>query len=267
MKLHLLTTALSFAALVPAAVAGARKPTIVLLHGAFQDGSSTWSRVKPALEAKGYKVVIVDLPGRGGDRTDPHALTQEVYRETVLKAVRAEKDPVVLVGHSFGGITITNVAEAAPDHIQSLVYLSAYLPQNGESLQSLAKQDPGSGLSKQGNLIFPPDYATASIADGAKADIFANDATGADRDAIVASLIAEPAAPQGVPVKVSEANFGRVRKFYIETLQDHAVTPTLQEQMISHAAVVKVYKIDAGHASYITKPNEVADAIADAASH
>jgi hypothetical protein len=68
-------------------------------------------------------------------------------------------------------------------------------------------------------------------------------------------------------VKVTDANFGRVRKFYIQTLQDHAVTPTLQTQMISHASIVKVTKIDAGHASYITKPHEVATAIEYAASH
>lgn len=194
--MHLLAATLSIATLAPTAL-GAEKPTIVLLHGAFQDGRSTWSRVQPELEAKGYKVLVVNLPGRDGDGADPHTLTPAIYRDTVLKAIEAEKDPVVLVGHSFGGITITNVAEAAPDRIKALVYLSAYLPQNGESLQSLAKQDPASGLSKPGNLVFPADYATATIAESAKADVFANDATGDDRASIVASLIPEPAGPQG----------------------------------------------------------------------
>ncbi len=268
MKSHLVSAIFSFAAVAPALPAfAAAKPTIVLVHGAFQDGQSTWSKVKPELEANGYKVVAVTLPGRDGDGADPHTLTVEMYRDTVLKAIQAEKDPVVLVGHSFGGITITNVAEAAPDKIRALVYLSAYLPQNGESLQSLAKQDPDSGLAKPGNLVFAPDYSTAAIADSAKADTFANDAHGADRDAIVASLIPEPAGPQGVGVKVTDANFGRVRKFYIQTLQDHVVTPGLQTQMISHSSIVKVTKIDAGHASYITKPKEVAAAIEYAAGH
>jgi pimeloyl-ACP methyl ester carboxylesterase len=268
MKSHLVSAIFSLAAALPTVPAfAAAKPTIVLVHGAFQDGQSTWSKVRPALEEKGYKVVVVTLPGRDGDGADPHTLTLEIYRDTVLKAIQAETNPVVLVGHSFGGITITNVAEAAPDKIKALVYLSAYLPQNGESLQSLSKQDPESGLAKPGNLIFPPDYSTATIADSAKADVFANDAQGADRDAIVASLIPEPAGPQAVGVKITDANFGRVRKFYIETLQDHAVTPSLQTQMISHASIVKVTKIDAGHASYITKPKEVAAAIEYAASH
>lgn len=64
---------------------------------------------------------------------------------------------------------------------------------------------------------------------------------------------------------MTSANFGRVPKYYIETLRDHAVTPGLQEQMIAHGDVKKVIKIDAGHASYVTKPHEVAAAIEYAA--
>jgi pimeloyl-ACP methyl ester carboxylesterase len=246
---------------------GMSKPTIVLLHGAFQNGYATWHKVMPELDLKGYKVIIVTLPGRDDDGKDPKTLSTEIYRDAVLKKITGETDPVVLVGHSFGGITISNVAEAAPDKIKALVYLSAYLPRDGEALMTLAQTDRDSYLGKPGNLILSPDYALASIQDDQKANIFANDAMATERTEIVASLIPEPAGPQGIPVKLTEANFGRVPKFYVETTQDHCVSPYLQEQMIAHTQLVKVTKIEAGHASYITQPKAVAAAILEAAEY
>jgi pimeloyl-ACP methyl ester carboxylesterase len=267
MQYGLIHSVIACAMAVPAVSAfGKSKPTIVLVHGAFQDGQNTWARVRPLLETDGYKVIVVTLPGRDNDGSDPKTLTTDLFRDTVLKAIANETAPVVLVGHSFGGITISNVAEAAPDKIKSLVYLSAYLPQDGQSLMDLAKTDRDSHMGKPGNLVLAPDYSTASIYPDARADIFANDANDADRTVIVNSLIPEAAAPQGMPVKLTSANWGRVPKFYLETTQDHCVSPYLQEQMISHAKLVKVTKIDAGHASYITKPKDVVAGIEYAAT-
>jgi len=243
------------------ASAASDKPTIVLVHGAFQDGKNTWSRVAPRLNAKGYKTFVVTLPGRDHDGVDVGKLSLEIYRDTVVKEMNATKDPVILVGHSFGGITISNVAEAAPDKIKALVYLSAYLPGDGQSLQSLAATDTDSGLAVPGNFILSADYRLASIKDEAKADIFANDANAPDRAAIVASLIPEPAGPQTVAVKLSAERFGKVSKYYIETTKDHCVSPALQERMIKATPVKAVFKLDAGHASYITRPDELADII------
>ena len=165
--------------------------TIVLVHGAFQNASG-WSRVKTKLEADGCKVVTVNLPGRDGDGTDPHKLTTDDYKQAVLRVVSAEATPVILVGHSFGGITISNVAEAAPEKIAALVYLSAFLPKNGESLQSLSQTDADSALGKDGNFVVSPDYSYASIKAEHAAELFGNDAIDGDREAIGKSLIRDP---------------------------------------------------------------------------
>lgn len=240
---------------------GAEKPTIVLVHGAFQDAASTWSKVEPDLKAKGYKVLTVNLPGRDGDPTDPRKLTTEEYKQTVLDAISGQRAPVVLVGHSFGGITISNVAEAAPEKIKALVYLSAYLPKDGDSLQSLSQTDANSNLAKDGNFVVSPDYKYASVKAEHGADLFGNDADGALQEAIGKSLIQEPLAPMANAVKLTSARFGKIPKYYVETMRDVVVSPSLQERMIKGAAVKTVFKVDAGHASYATRPHEVARAI------
>lgn len=239
------------------------KQVVVLVHGAFQD-AGTWSKVEAGLEAKGCRVIRVNLPGRDGDSVDPQKLTIEDYKQAVLKAISAEKQPVILVGHSFGGITISNVAEARPDKIKALIYLSAYLPKNGESLQSLSQTDQDSKLGKDGNFVVSPDYKYASIKPENAADVFANDALGGDREAIAKSLIREPLAPMANPVKLTAAQFGRVPKYYIETTQDVVVSPALQERMMRGVEIKRVFKIDAGHASYITQPRQVTAAILQA---
>lgn len=87
--------------------------TIVLVHGAFQN-STCWSRLETRLAAAGQKVATINLPGCDGDSIDPHKITTEDYKDAVLAALAKIQQAVVLVGHSFGGITVSNVAEAVP---------------------------------------------------------------------------------------------------------------------------------------------------------
>jgi pimeloyl-ACP methyl ester carboxylesterase len=237
--------------------------TIALVHGAWQD-ATCWARVTPLLEAAGHSVIAVNLPGRSGDPTPTTELTQALYRDAVLAAIPAAASPVVLVGHSFGGITVANVAEAAPERVARAVFLSAFVPQNGESLQSLAMTDSDSLTGQYFRLT--PDYQYSSVADEGKAAIFANDASAADAALIVSSLIPEPAGPQGVPVQVTAARFGRVPKAYIRTARDVVVSPMLQDRMLAAAGITDVLTIDAGHAAYITQPAATAHAILAAAS-
>jgi pimeloyl-ACP methyl ester carboxylesterase len=242
----------------------ASKPTIVLVHGAFQTAAG-WDRVRAKLESKGFAVVAVDLPGRDGDSTSIDQITPDLYKAKILEVVNAQKGPVVLVGHSFGGIQISNVAEAAPDKIKALVYLSAFLPQSGESLVSLSKTDKDSLLGVPGNFVVSADYKYGSIKDEARADIFANDATPSDRRLIVNSLIKEPLGPQGAPVTLTAERFGTVKKYYIETLEDKCVSPYLQTQMIQRVKIQRLFKVNGGHAFYITQPDQVAKDIVQAA--
>jgi pimeloyl-ACP methyl ester carboxylesterase len=115
--------------------------TFVLVHGSWH-GAWCWHRVVPELEALGHRVLAPDLPGHGDDATAPAQLTLKAYAECVATVICSATEPVVLVGHSFAGIVISQVAELVPERISRLVYLTAFLPANGQSLSRLATADP-----------------------------------------------------------------------------------------------------------------------------
>src|SRR5438309_10419008 len=127
----------------------AAKPTIVLVHGAFADGSS-WSRVIPILQRDGYTVIAVQNPLT--------SLAADV--ETTKRVVDAQKGPVVLVGHSYGGAVITQAA-AGSSNVKALVYVAAFAPEVGEPIGKFGEQYPaplGTGFrpDKAGFLYIDP---------------------------------------------------------------------------------------------------------------
>ena len=136
----------------------------------------------------------------------------------------------------------------------------------GESTQALSVTDQDSRFGKDGNFIVSPDYKYASIKAENAAGIFGNNAQDGDRDVIAKSLIPEPLAPMTNPAKLTAERFGRVPKFYIETAKDLVVSPALQERMIQQAGIPLVFKINAGHASYVTRPDDVVSAILNGAN-
>ncbi|MEM8858336.1 MAG: alpha/beta fold hydrolase [Chloroflexota bacterium] len=228
---------------------------IVLVHGAWQDGSS-WVQVQQELEANGHTVSAVTLPGRDGE--DAGAQTLEGYRDAVIAEVESYDEPVILVGHSFGGMTISAVAEAIPDQIASLVYLAAYLPSDGDSLLTLSEEDHISVLGEEGNLNFSEDSAVASVTPEKFAELFCPDCSDASIEAVTASAVGEPAAPLAQPISLTDENFGAVSKAYILTSQDIVVGTQLQVMMLANTPVDQIFVLDTGHAPYVTAAAEIA---------
>ena len=109
--------------------------TYVLVHGAWA-GKFAWDKVKPLLEKDGSKVVTLDLPAHGDDNTPIAGITMQNYVDAVVNLIDKQEGKVILVGHSMGGMVISQVAENIPGKIDKLVYLSAYLPANGQSLHT-----------------------------------------------------------------------------------------------------------------------------------
>jgi len=257
MKLSLAALALSALAFGTTAVA-AQKPPIVLVHGAFED-AQVWGHVTAKLQTDGYKVVAVELPGRPGAPAAPDKVSLDLYRDTVVTALNTFHRPAVVVGHSFGGIVISAAAEQAPKQIKTLVYLAAYLPQDGDSLVSLAQRDPDAKIGP--HLQIQKDKGIASIEYSARADLFANGGPDGLRKAIPDLILDEPLAPLATPVKLTAANFGKVDKAYIHTAFDQVISPAYQAQMVAATPVRVQYTLQTGHTPFLTDPDGLANDI------
>ncbi len=229
--------------------------TIVLVHGAWSDATA-WQAVVPLLKAQGHEVIAVNLPGHGSDATSFTNISLQSYVDAVKNAIGDRKN-VVLVGHSMAGIVISEVAEEIPGQIKELVYLAAYLLQNGESLLSLAKQDADSHIGKY--LQIDQANGSANVAKDGVIDVFAADAPAQVGDYIANNIKPEPLAPLATPVTLTDANFGSVKKVYIHTTDDHAVSFTLQKTMVkNNGHVSKEYSLPSSHTPFISMPDKLA---------
>ena len=233
------------------------RPTYVLVHGAWTS-SAGLEGVKALLEKAGEKVVLVSLPGHGDDQTPPNTLTMDVYRDKTIEAINSIQGKVILVGHSMAGMIISEVAEKIPNRIDKLIYLAAYLPANGQSLLDLASTDKDSYL---GTALLPSeDKLTIGIKQDVIVSAFCQDAPDGVKQYVVAHFRAEPAIPLTNKVTLTAENFGRLPKYYIHTLQDHAVSLALQNTMVAAAPNVrKEYSLDSSHTPFLSMPDQLAD--------
>ncbi len=154
----------------------------------------------------------LDLPGHGRDKTPLREITLAAYTNRVREAIDAHAEPVILVGHSLGGIVITQVAEERPDKIQRLVYLTALLPRNGETARLFAQIESDSLLVP--NLVVKREQGYQTFKEGAPLE---------DADRAISLLVPQPLAPGGTPVSITAERFGRVPRVYIECLLDRAI--------------------------------------------
>jgi pimeloyl-ACP methyl ester carboxylesterase len=224
------------------------------VHGAWH-ASWCWEKVVPLLEEAGHEVVTVDLPGHGGDDTPVSEVTLAAYAERVAAVLDEQPEPVVLVGHSMGGIVISEAAERRPEKIRLLVYLTGFLLPNGRSLLETAQTDEESLVFS--NADVNEEKGIIRIREDAVRDVFYGDCSEEDVEKAKARLIPQPIAPFATPVGVSEEKFGRVRRAYIECLRDRAIGPATQKRMYTGLPCEKVVSIETSHSPFLSAPEEL----------
>lgn len=241
--------ALSLATVVADTSAQATPATknVVLVHGGFVDGSG-WQGVHDVLKAKGYNVTIVQNPTTS--LADDVAFTR--------RAIAQQDGPVVLVGHSYGGVV---VSEAGTDpKVKSVVYIAAFAPDAGESVSSLiANPPPGADVPP----ILPPVDGFLLLDKAKFAESFA-----ADVDAKTAAFMANSQVPWGVAAltgAVSSPAWKVKPSFYLVATDDRMIPPPAQRQMAKRAGAT-VTETKGSHALHVSKPKVVADIIEQAAA-
>ena len=243
------------AELVVEAMSEARSkyPTYVLVHGAWAD-ESAWGFVRNQLAVQA-NVVVVNLPAHGIDLTPATAVSLNDYVKNVTDVINQQSGKVILVGHSMAGVVVSQVAENIPSKIDKVIYVSAYLPKNGEDVLSLSGQDQ---LSKVGGALeFTPDYSAASIKKEMIAPAVCADCPDYMKEVLVKYHKAEPAKPLGEKVSLTAKNFGSVPKYYIHTSRDAAVGYDLQKQMVKDNGTIKqTFLMNTSHLPFVVQPQE-----------
>lgn len=219
---------------------------VVLVHGGFVDGSG-WQKVYKLLKKGGYNVTIVQNPTIS--LADDVAITK--------RAIAQQDGPVVLVGHSYGGVV---VSEAGTDpKVQSLVYIAAFAPDKGESVQTLiANPQPGAPQPP----ILPPQNGFLFLDRAKFAAAFAGDVS-ADE----ANFMADSQVPWGVEAlggAVVDPAWKTKPSWYLIATEDHMIPPPAQQMMAKRAGAT-VVEVPGSHAIYVSKPEAVAKLIEQAA--
>ncbi|MGW3242439.1 alpha/beta fold hydrolase [Streptomyces sp. NPDC001070] len=229
-------------------------PTVVLVHGAFADASS-WSPVVERLRNAGYKVVAPANPLRG-------LISDSTYIASVLKSIDG---PIVLAGHSYGGAVISGAAAGNPD-VKALVYVSAFMPDTGETLGGLASKFAPSDLASAQR---PVPYRDGS---GSGTDVYIRDAAfrkvfAADLPTSMTRLMAAEQRPIALRAFTDEAPWAAWRtipSWALVASGDHAINPDL-ERFEAKRAGSHTVEIDSSHVAMISHPDTVVRMIREAA--
>jgi pimeloyl-ACP methyl ester carboxylesterase len=229
--------------------------TFVLIHGAWH-GAWCWHKTTPLLEAAGHRVIAPDLPSMGKDVTPASVITLDYWSRFVADLIARESDPVVLVGHSRGGIVISQAAELVPGRIHRLVYLAGFMLRAGETLAASANQDTDSLVPP--NMIPAASGVTCVVRSSVLRDTFYGDCSDADFEFARDHLTPEPLKPLVTPLQLTDARYGRVPRAYIETAHDRAVTPAAQKCMQAASPCERVFTLDTDHSPFLCQPGSLA---------
>jgi pimeloyl-ACP methyl ester carboxylesterase len=230
-----------------ASAAEAAKPAIVLVHGAFANASG-WNRVIAILQGDGYEVVGVENP----------LVSLQGDIAATRRTVAAIDGPVVMVGHSYGGVVISGAAAGNPS-VKALVFVAAIAPEPGEAVNALFAKYPSesSAATKQdasGFLTVDPKRFGA---------LFAGDLPAAESALLAATQ--KPIRAGNFAATLRDAAWKTIPSWYVVAKQDRALNPDL-ERFYAKRMGAKTSEVDGSHFIFLSHPREIARVIEEAAA-
>lgn len=238
--------------------------SFILIHGSWH-GGWCFDAVRAILEEAGHEVIAPDLPGMGGDEQSLRATSLAGWVDfTADLCCAARQSPVVLAGHSRGGLVVSQTAERIPDVIDALVYICAMMLPDGMSRAQFKKMEGP-------NPAF--DAIISTVAGGAGTVVNADRAAGvfaqlSPEDLVAGAmgrLMAEPHGPRATPLVLSAERFGSLPRTYIECTQDRTIPISSQRRMQALVPGAKVVTLQTDHSPYLSQPAQLAEALMAAA--
>lgn len=235
----------------------------VLIHGSWH-GGWCFDPVAELLRARGHTVIAPTLPGMGGTAEEMAAVTLDGWGEFAAQHCRELKGqcigPVVLAGHSRGGLVVSTAAERDPQAMDALVYICAMMLPSGVSRAEFKElEGPNPGFD---GIIGKVHGGIATVIDTKNAaDVFAQVSPPELVADVLPRLLAEPHAPRSQKVIVTPERWGSLPRTYVECTFDRTIPIDSQRRMIAMSPGAKVVTLEADHSPYLSKPQELADAL------
>jgi len=230
----------------------------VLVHGAFH-GAWCWRKTIAELEKRGHQAQAIDLPGQGDDRTPLSEVTLESMADRIVATLNRLTGRAVLVGHSAGGMAISAAAEKAPERLEALIYVCAFLPRAGESLLDIEGRNPEEVVLA--STLVADDKLSGTFVPDRIYDILYHDCSAADVSEFSARQRPQALAPFATPIHLTPERFGRVRRAYVECTEDRALVLDMQRDMIRKSPPVTVRTLQSSHSPFLSMPHQLAQAL------
>jgi pimeloyl-ACP methyl ester carboxylesterase len=235
---------------------------IVLVHGAFA-GAWCWEPVLPGLQAAGHEVEALDLPGSGADGTPVGDVSLDAYASRVC-GVLAGGGPAILVGHSMGGMVVTQAASRTPEPVVKLVYVAAFIPADGQSLLDLTAYPEAADDQVQANLVVDGDPPVATMPPQASREALFGCCDDEQAAWGVSHLGRQAVEPFTNPFRLAadgSAAFAALPRAYVTCLRDRAIPPAMQRVMFEAAGCRPVIELDTDHSPWISRRAELVEVL------
>jgi len=230
--------------------------TYILVHSQWH-GSWAYNKIVPILEKKGYRAIAPDLPGHGADPDSTENVTFADCVDRVVSVANAQQGQVILVGHSSGSAVIAQASERlGKSKVASIVCIDGFLPNDGESIFSLAEKYASSGRPLSKIFRFSSDNKTVSLDLADVKELLYHDCLPEDVNYAKSHLRKSPLSVLATPVKLTSANYGSIPKFYILCTEARDMKKT---ELSKNVVCKKVYTLPSGHMPQFSMPEKLTE--------
>lgn len=235
--------------------------SFVLIHGSWH-GGWCFDEVAAMLRERGHEVIAPDLPGMGGDAAALAAVTLQGWADFAADLCRsATQKPVILAGHSRGGLVVSQAAETAPEDIDALVYICAMMLPNGMSRAEFKGMEAANPAFDALITHVANGHGTRITGEHPEA-VFAQLSPPEKVTAAMARLADEPHGPRSTPLRLTAERWGSLPRTYVECTNDLTIPIESQRLMQAMSPGANVVTLDADHSPFLSRPAELAGALA-----
>lgn len=238
--------------------------TVVLIHGAWA-GGWVWDCLTPRLEARGFRVLAPDLPGCGARLGNPREASLARCVDELQGDLSEIAGPVLLVGHSGGGVVATQLAEALAERTRGVAYLAGMMLPSGMGFGELVASMIGTHPEAAGigaHLVWDSEKPVSRVPPAAIREIFLQDLAEDEARQVIPRFGPQAEGSRALVPDWTGQRFGQLPRLYMEALKDRSVVLPVQREMQRLVPGATVVSLDTGHVPQVIAPEAVADHLA-----